>query len=134
MAFDVDVQVLDDVEPATVDDIVEEIIDRALVIARDEMEAIWPVGPPRPPRGADPGSPPRPHSRTLFRIQDRAVINEADYSQHVHYKGDRTPIVDRDARAVAEESMTTATVELETAIGDKLDGAVYEILNRILES
>lgn len=124
MAFDVDVQVLDDVEPATVDDIVEEIIDRALVIARDEMEAIWPVGPPRG----------RPHSYTLFRIQDRAVINEADYSQHVHYKGDRTPIVDRDARAVAEESMTAATVELETAIGDKLDGAVYEILNRILET
>jgi hypothetical protein len=139
--IEVEAEVLDDVEPATVDDIIEVIIDEAIDLSLEELARVWPLGPDRMvpgERGTSRGL--RPHSRTLFRrvgneIQNDAIDGRGDfYTQHVYYKG--TPksrtILENDAKVIGEEAVIEATANLEALIGDKLDGAVYVVLEQII--
>ena len=105
------------------EEVVEIVLGLATELARDELEAIWPVGPRRPDR---------PHSYTLFRAAGFQVINDAPYSQYVHYKGDPTLIIDVTAPRVAEEAVDQAIRATEAELGDTLDAAVYDILRETL--
>jgi len=126
----VEAEVLDDVEPATVDDIIEVIVDEAIDLSLAELARVWPVGPPR--NG-------RPHSYTLFRREGNEITNPAVdpqgrlYAGFVRYKGTETPIIDtRITAEIGEDSVLEAVANLEALIGDKLDGAVYVILEQII--
>ena len=105
------------------EEVVEIVLGLATELARDELEAIWPVG----PRRAD-----RPHSYTLFRAVGFQVVNDAPYSQWVHYKGDPALIIDVTAPRVAEEAVDQAIRATEAELGDTLDAAVYDILRATL--
>ena len=134
--IEVEAEVLDDVEPAPVEDVIDLIVDEAIDLSLAELARVWPLGPDR----MGPGGGLRPHSRTLFRragneIQNDAIDNRGDfYTQHVYYKG--TPksrtILENDAKVIGEEAVIEATANLETLIGDKLDGAVYVVLEQII--
>lgn len=139
--IEVEAEVLDDVEPATVEDVIDLIVDEAINLSLAELVRVWPVGPPRMVPG-EPGTnrPFRPHSYTLFRREGNEITNSAVdnrnnfYTQHVHYKGTSpgSPIIDTTARDIGEDAVNEATANLEAVIGDKLDGAVYLILEQII--
>lgn len=123
------IDVVIDLEPprwsgdTTIDSIVYEVLAFATEIARDEVEAIWPVG--KDPR--------QPRSFQLFRTNGLQVVNEAPYIQHVHRVGERgLTIVENEVEQVAKESAQEAVRVTEQELGDKLDAAVYDILRETL--
>lgn len=127
--IEVEAEVLDDVEPATVEDIIEVIVDEAIDLSLAELARVWPVGPERG----------RPHSYTLFRREGNEITNPAVdpqgrlYTGFVRYKGTETPIIETRLTAeIGEDSVSEAVANLEALIGDKLDGAVYVILEQII--
>ena len=107
----------------TIDSIVYEVLAFATEIARDEIEAIWPVG--KDPR--------QPRSFRLFRVNGLQVVNDAPYTEWVHRVGERgLAIVENEVPQVAEESAQEAVRVTEAELGDKLDAAVYDILRETL--
>ena len=107
----------------TIDSVVYEVLAFATEIARDEVEAIWPVG--KDPR--------QPRSFRLFRVNGLQVVNDAPYTEWVHRVGERgLTIVENEVPQVAEESAQEAVRVTEQELGDKLDAAVYDILRQTL--